>query len=150
MLIADEAVSALDVSVQAQVLELLEDIQQRLHLTMVFITHDLRVAAQICNRIVVMQRGRIVEQGPVAKYSKPRRTSIRARCWRRRLAGASPSAAPGANKDRTSPLLAPVVRQVKGAGAVTTHLLETQFDVFLHEFKLPDNRARLFHQTSPG
>jgi peptide/nickel transport system ATP-binding protein len=67
VLIADEAVSALDVSVQAQVLELLEDIQQRLHLTMVFITHDLRVAAQICNRVVVMQRGRVVEEGPVAE-----------------------------------------------------------------------------------
>jgi peptide/nickel transport system ATP-binding protein len=67
VLIADEAVSALDVSVQAQILELLEDIQQRLHLTLVFITHDLRVAAQICNRIVVMQHGRVVEHGPVAE-----------------------------------------------------------------------------------
>ena len=63
LLIADEAVSALDVSVQAQVLRLFEEIRTRTGVAILFITHDLRVAAQICNSIVVMQRGQIVEQG---------------------------------------------------------------------------------------
>jgi peptide/nickel transport system ATP-binding protein len=63
VLICDEAVSALDVSVQAQVLKLLEEIQTTLKLGIVFITHDLRVAAQICDRVLVMSKGDVVEQG---------------------------------------------------------------------------------------
>jgi peptide/nickel transport system ATP-binding protein len=64
VLIADESVAALDVSVQAQVLQLLTELQTKLGLTIVFITHDLRVAAAISDQIAVMQNGEIVECGP--------------------------------------------------------------------------------------
>ena len=79
LLIADEAVSALDVSVQAQVLALLEEIRARLDLAMLFITHDLRVAAQVCDRVAVMQRGRVVEYGPAAEvFAAPQHEYTRA------------------------------------------------------------------------
>jgi len=56
-------VSALDVSIQAQILSLLDDIRMKMNLSMIFITHDLRVAAQVCDRIVVMRYGEVVEVG---------------------------------------------------------------------------------------
>ncbi len=72
LLIADEAVSALDVSVQAQVLQLFEEIRARLNLAMLFITHDLRVASQVCDFLAVMSKGQVVEYGPAHRvFSAP-------------------------------------------------------------------------------
>jgi peptide/nickel transport system ATP-binding protein len=79
ILVADEAVSALDVSVQAQVLRLLEEIKAQLGLSMLFVTHDLRVALQICDRIAVMRSGRVVELARAADiYHAPQDDYTRA------------------------------------------------------------------------
>jgi peptide/nickel transport system ATP-binding protein len=79
VLVADEAVSALDVSVQSQVLRLLAELREEMNLAMIFITHDLRVAAEIADRIVVMRRGEIVEQGPTASiFQNPQDAYTRA------------------------------------------------------------------------
>ncbi len=79
LLVADEPVSALDVSVQAQVLALLADIKARLHLSMLFVTHDLRVALQVCDRIAVMRQGEVVEVAPTAAiFSNPQHSYTRA------------------------------------------------------------------------
>ncbi|PZX14871.1 peptide/nickel transport system ATP-binding protein [Palleronia aestuarii] len=78
LLIADESVSALDVSVQAQILDLLASMQKRLRFGMLFITHDLRVASRICDRITVMRGGRIIEEGPPAElFANPREAYTR-------------------------------------------------------------------------
>jgi peptide/nickel transport system ATP-binding protein len=95
ILIADEPVSALDVSVQKQVLDLLDDLRRRFGLTMLFITHDLRVAAHVCEDIVVLKNGRIVERGSTADvfsnpqhdYTRTLLAAVPGREWRLRSAG---------------------------------------------------------------
>ena len=90
ILIADEPVSALDVSIQAQVLKLLGQIKQKLNFSMLFITHDLRVAAQVCDKIAVMYQGKLVEIGSTGKvfedpqheYTKSLLDSIPGRNWK--------------------------------------------------------------------
>jgi microcin C transport system ATP-binding protein len=79
LLIADEPTTALDVTVQAQILRLLKELQSRLGMAMLFITHDLGIVRKLADRVCVMKEGKIVEQGPVERvYSKPEHAYTRA------------------------------------------------------------------------
>ena len=94
-IVADEPVSALDVSVQAQVLNLLQDLQQSFGLTMLFIAHDLSVVEYLCDEVVVMYLGRVMERGPSSSvYAMPRHPYTQA------LLSASPVPDPNARRRR--------------------------------------------------
>ena len=78
MLICDEPTTALDVTIQAQILELMAQLRRELGISYLFISHDLNVVYQLCDRCMVMQAGRIVEQGPVEElYDHPQQEYTR-------------------------------------------------------------------------
>ena len=103
LIIGDEPTTALDVMMQAQILELLEELRRELGLAMILITHDLSVLAETCDRVAIMYAGQIAELGPVARPVTPARsTRTRSGCWRR----SRPSAA-RASWRRRSPACRP-------------------------------------------
>ncbi|MFV1968875.1 MAG: oligopeptide/dipeptide ABC transporter ATP-binding protein, partial [Pirellulaceae bacterium] len=95
LLICDEPLSALDVSIQAQVINLLDDLRGRLHLTMLFISHDLSIVRHICDRVAVMYLGKIVELADRdALFDSP------AHPYTRALLSAIPVPEPGLKRER--------------------------------------------------
>jgi microcin C transport system ATP-binding protein len=105
LLIADEPTTALDVTIQAQILQLLKDLQARMHMAMLLITHDLTIVRRMADRVCVMRAGEIVEQGPCGRvFAEP------AHPYTRQLLAAEPRGRPDAADDK-----APALMRARGA-----------------------------------
>lgn len=83
ILIADEPTTALDVTIQTQILDLMNQLKKETGTSILFITHDLGVVAEVCDDVAVMYCGRVVERGDVKQFSPIRPTRIRRDCWDR-------------------------------------------------------------------
>ena len=100
LLIADEPTTALDVTIQAQVLKLLKDLQNKLGMAILFITHDLSIVRSMADRVCIMNDGQIVEQGPVAEiFSAPRHK------YTRHLLAAEPKGQPASAREDAQPIM---------------------------------------------
>ena len=120
LLIADEPTTALDVTVQAQIIALLQDIQKRLGMSLLFITHDLGIVRKIAQKVCVMKEGKIVEQGDGRARVRRARASLHARAARRRAKARSGAAATrradDASGDRPQGLVSDQARRAAQGG----------------------------------
>ena len=149
LLIADEIVSALDVSVQAQILNLLLDLQERVGLAMLFVSHDLRVVRQLAHRVAVMYLGRVVEIGPAdAVFDRP------AHPYTQALLRAAPKIAFGAERSTVAALSGELPSPMRRVSGCPFHpRCPYSFDACRTEMPrlhlMPDGQRYLCHLDTP-